>query len=91
MIMLHLSTSESTLNTVDDHRNTLEPTVKLSGAPKFLNKKPSMPEKLDKMVEKVKSVENKMKSSLGLVGYEDVSYTNWACFQVLTFLKALRH
>ncbi|KAM3327778.1 hypothetical protein P3S68_033827 [Capsicum galapagoense] len=63
-----------------DHCYTLEPTVKLSGLPKFLTKKPSMLEDPKKMVGKVKSVENDIKSSLGLVGYEDVSYKKWGMF-----------
>ncbi|KAM3219437.1 hypothetical protein P3L10_023968 [Capsicum annuum] len=41
MIMLPQSTSES-INTLDDHCYTLKPTIKLSGLPKFLTKKPSM-------------------------------------------------
>ena len=76
-IVLPQSTSESTFNTLDDHCYTLEPTVKLSRPPKFLTKKPSMLEELEKMVGKVKSVENDMESFLGLVGKEDVSYKDW--------------
>ncbi|KAM3304070.1 hypothetical protein P3S67_015102 [Capsicum chacoense] len=73
-IVLPQSITEFTFNTVDDHCYSIEPTVKLSEPPKFLTKKPSMPEK---MVGKVKSVENDMKSSPRLVGYEYVSYKNW--------------
>ncbi|KAM3249622.1 hypothetical protein P3L10_011392 [Capsicum annuum] len=76
-IVLSQSTSESTFNTLDDHCYTLDPIVELSGPPKFLTKKPSMLEEPEEMVGKVKSVENDMKSSLGLVGYEDVSYKSW--------------
>ncbi|KAM3199235.1 hypothetical protein P3L10_031595 [Capsicum annuum] len=76
-IVLSQSTSDSTFNTVDDHWYTLEPTVKLSKPPKFLTKKPSMPKEPEKMVGKVKSVENDMKNSPGLMGYKDVSYKNW--------------
>ncbi|KAM3199566.1 hypothetical protein P3L10_031926 [Capsicum annuum] len=72
-IVLSQSTSESTFNTRDNYYYTLEPTVKLSGPPKFLTKKPRMLEDLEKMVGKVKSVENDMKSSLGLVSYGDTS------------------
>ncbi|KAM3394155.1 hypothetical protein P3S68_003157 [Capsicum galapagoense] len=67
---------ESTFTTLDDHCYTLEPTVQLSGPPKFLTKKPRMLEELQKVVGKVKSVENDMKNSPGLMGYEDVSYKN---------------
>ncbi|KAM3281130.1 hypothetical protein P3S67_028150 [Capsicum chacoense] len=74
LIVLSQSTSESTFNTLDYH--TLEPIVKLSGPPTFLTKKPSMLEELEKVVGKVKSVENDMKNSPGLMGYEDVSYKN---------------
>ncbi|KAM3358624.1 hypothetical protein P3S68_021557 [Capsicum galapagoense] len=77
MIVLPQSISYSTFNTVDDHWYTLETTVKLSEPPKFLSKKPSMPKDPKKMVGKVKSVENDMKNSPGLMGYEDVSYKNW--------------
>ncbi|KAM3264163.1 hypothetical protein P3L10_001157 [Capsicum annuum] len=77
MIVPHQYTSESTFNTLDDYYYTLEPTVELSGSPKFLTKKPTMLEEPEEMVGKVKSVENDMKSSSGLVGYEDVSYKNW--------------
>ncbi|KAM3218347.1 hypothetical protein P3L10_022877 [Capsicum annuum] len=76
-IVLPQSTSDSTFNTIDDHWYTLEPTVKLSELPKFLTKKPSMPKEPEKMVGKVKSVENDMKNSPGLMDYEDVSYKNW--------------
>ncbi|KAM3307579.1 hypothetical protein P3S67_009322 [Capsicum chacoense] len=75
-IVLPQSTSESAFNTRDNHCYTLEPTVKLSGPPKFLTKKPCMLEEPEKMVGKVKSVENDMKSSLGLVGYEDLGGQN---------------
>ena len=67
-------------NTLDDHCNTLDPTIKLSGPPKFLTKKPSMLEELEKVVGKFKSVENDMKNSPGLMGYEDVSYKNWGIY-----------
>ncbi|KAM3343895.1 hypothetical protein P3S68_025985 [Capsicum galapagoense] len=76
-IVLPQYTSESTFNTLDDHCYTLELTVKLSGSPKFLTKKSSMLEELEKVVGKVKSVENDMKNSPGLMGCEDVSYKNW--------------
>ncbi|KAM3202197.1 hypothetical protein P3L10_029821 [Capsicum annuum] len=76
-IVLPQSTSDSTFNTIDDHWYTLEPTVKLSEPPKFLTKKPSMPKDPEKMVGKVKSIENDMKNSPGLMGYEDVSYKKW--------------
>ncbi|KAM3324330.1 hypothetical protein P3S67_005481 [Capsicum chacoense] len=76
-ILLTQSTSESTFNTLDDHFYTLDPTVKLSGRLKILTKKPSMLEELEKVVGKVKSVENDMKNSPGLMGYDDVSYKNW--------------
>ncbi|KAM3283508.1 hypothetical protein P3S67_027153 [Capsicum chacoense] len=49
----------------------------LSEPPKFHTKKPSMPKEPEKMVGKVKSVENDMKNSPGLMDYEDVSYKNW--------------
>ncbi|KAM3337580.1 hypothetical protein P3S68_031905 [Capsicum galapagoense] len=75
MIVLPQSITEFTFNTIDDHCYNIEPTIKLSGLPKFLTKKPSMPEK---MVGKVKSIENDMKSSPRLVGYEYVSYKNWS-------------
>ncbi|KAM3249185.1 hypothetical protein P3L10_010954 [Capsicum annuum] len=74
MIVFSQSITEFTFNTVNDHCYTIDPTIKLSGPPKFLTKKPSMPEK---MVGKVKSVENDMKSSPRLVGYEYVLYKNW--------------
>ncbi|KAM3342102.1 hypothetical protein P3S68_027068 [Capsicum galapagoense] len=77
MIVLPQSTSESTFNTLYDHCYTLKPTVKLSGPPKFLTKKPRMLEELEKVVGKVKSVENDMKNSPGLMGYGDVSYKYW--------------
>ncbi|KAM3340032.1 hypothetical protein P3S68_029902 [Capsicum galapagoense] len=72
-IVLPQSTSKSTFNTFGNHCYTLEPTVKLSRSPKFLTKKPSMLEELEKVVGKVKSVENYMKNSPGLIGYEDTS------------------
>ncbi|KAM3239304.1 hypothetical protein P3L10_014338 [Capsicum annuum] len=75
-IALSQFTSDSTFNTVDDHWYTLEPTVKLSEPPKFLTKKPRMPKEPEKMVGKVKSVENDMKNSPGLMVYEDVSFKN---------------
>ncbi|KAM3237565.1 hypothetical protein P3L10_012594 [Capsicum annuum] len=65
-IVLPQSTSESMFNTLDDHCYTLEPTVNLNGPPKFLTKKPSMLEELEKVVGKVKSVENDMKIPLDL-------------------------
>ncbi|KAM3302431.1 hypothetical protein P3S67_016933 [Capsicum chacoense] len=76
-IVLSQSTSESTFNNLDNHCYTLEPTVKLSGLPKLLTKKPNMLEELEKVVGKFKSVENDMKNSHGLMGYENVSYKNW--------------
>ncbi|KAF3615246.1 hypothetical protein FXO38_35227 [Capsicum annuum] len=76
-VVLPQSASGPMFKALDDHRYTLEPTVKLRGKPKFLTKKPSIPEKLEKMVGKVKSVENDMESFLGLVGKEDVSYKDW--------------
>ena len=42
--VLPQAVSEYMFNTLDDHCYTLEPTVKLIGLPKFLTKKPSMPE-----------------------------------------------
>ncbi|KAF3623570.1 hypothetical protein FXO38_30677 [Capsicum annuum] len=67
-VVLPQSASGPMFKALDDHCYTLEPTFKLRGNPKFLTKKPRIPEKSKKMVGKVKSVENDMESFLGLVG-----------------------
>ncbi|KAM3379817.1 hypothetical protein P3S68_012231 [Capsicum galapagoense] len=77
MIVRPHAVSEPIFNTLSDHCYTLEPAFKLTGTPKFLNKKSSVPEESEKMVGKIKSIENAMKNSLGPVGKEDVSYKDW--------------
>ncbi|KAM3219195.1 hypothetical protein P3L10_023726 [Capsicum annuum] len=77
MIMCPYAASEPIFNTLGDHCYTPEPSFKLNGPPKFLNKKSSVPEESKKMVEKMKSAENAMKNSLGPAGKEDVSYKDW--------------
>ncbi|KAM3203650.1 hypothetical protein P3L10_031276 [Capsicum annuum] len=69
--------SEPIFNTLGDHCYTPEPVFKLTGPPKFLNKKFSVPEESEKMVEKMKSAENAMKNSLGPAGKKDISYKDW--------------
>ncbi|KAM3221876.1 hypothetical protein P3L10_021146 [Capsicum annuum] len=73
---------------LDDHCYTLEPTVKLRGMPKFLTKKPSIPEKSEKMAGKVKSVENDMENFLGLMGKEDVSYKDWGMSSSISLFQS---
>ncbi|XP_047257077.1 uncharacterized protein LOC124889421 [Capsicum annuum] len=68
------------INTLDDHCYTPEPIFKLMGPPKFYAKKPGMPEEQEKMVGKMKSAENAMKSFLGPAGKENVSYKDWGMF-----------
>ncbi|KAM3199798.1 hypothetical protein P3L10_032158 [Capsicum annuum] len=63
-------------NTLGDHHYTTDPTFTLTGPPKLLNKKFSVPEKPEKMVGKMKSAVNVVKSSLRLASKEDVSYKN---------------
>ena len=89
-IVLPQSASESMFNTLDDHCYTPEPTFKLTGPPKFLNKKSSVQEESKKMVGKMKSAENAMKSSLGLAVKKMFHIKTGACIQVLTFLQSLR-
>ncbi|KAM3376533.1 hypothetical protein P3S68_015248 [Capsicum galapagoense] len=76
-VVLPQSASGPMFKALDGHCYTLEPTVKLRGTPKFLTKKPSIPEKSEKIVGKVKSAVNAMKNSLGPAGKEDVSYKDW--------------
>lgn len=76
-VVLPHAASEPIFNTLGNHCYTPEPAFKLTGPPKFLNKKSSVPEKSKKMVEKIKSTENAMKNSLGPAGKEDVSYKDW--------------
>ncbi|KAM3305003.1 hypothetical protein P3S67_011869 [Capsicum chacoense] len=73
--------SELIFNTFGDHCYTLEPAFKLTEPPKFLNKKSSVLEELEKMVGKMKSAENAMKNSLGPTGKEDVSLTQYTYCQ----------
>ncbi|KAM3281310.1 hypothetical protein P3S67_028331 [Capsicum chacoense] len=85
-VVLYQSASEPMFKDLDDHFYTLDPTVKLRGTPTILTKKPSIPEKSEKMVGKVKSVENDMESFLGLVGKEDVSYKDWGMSSSISLL-----
>ncbi|KAM3269444.1 hypothetical protein P3S67_030326 [Capsicum chacoense] len=92
--------SEPIFNTLSGHCYTPEPAFKLTGPPKFLNKKFSVPEESEKMVEKMKSAENAMKNSLGPAGKKDISYKDWGMpssanlppiFEMLKFEKQDGH
>ncbi|KAM3284704.1 hypothetical protein P3S67_023503 [Capsicum chacoense] len=77
MVVLPHAATRPLFNTLGDHFYTPNPTFKLTGPPKFLNKKPRVPEEPKKMVGKIKSAENDVKSSLRLTSEKDVSYKNW--------------
>ncbi|KAF3661337.1 hypothetical protein FXO38_11738 [Capsicum annuum] len=72
-VVLPHAVSGSMFDTLGDHCYTFEPTFKLTGPLKFLNKKSSVPEESEKMVGKMKSAE----SAIGLTGKEDVLYKDW--------------
>ncbi|KAM3373774.1 hypothetical protein P3S68_012488 [Capsicum galapagoense] len=72
-VVLSHAVSGPMLDTLGDHCYIFEPTFKLTGPPKFLNKKSSVPEESEKMVGKMKSAE----SAIGLTGKEDVLYKDW--------------
>ncbi|KAM3237595.1 hypothetical protein P3L10_012624 [Capsicum annuum] len=87
-VVLPQSASGPMFKALDDHCYTLEPIVKLRGMPKFLTKKPSKLEKSEKMMGKVKSVENDIESFLGLMGKEDVSYKDWGMSSSISLLQS---
>ncbi|KAM3305657.1 hypothetical protein P3S67_012524 [Capsicum chacoense] len=77
MIVHPHAVSEPIFNILVDHCYTSESAFKLTGPPKFLNKKSSVPEESEKMVGKMKSAEYAMKNSQGPAGKENVSYRDW--------------
>ncbi|PHT26051.1 hypothetical protein CQW23_34329 [Capsicum baccatum] len=73
IIMHSHAASEPIFNTLGDHCYTLELAFRLTGTPKFLNKKFSVPEESEKM----QSTKNAMKKFLGPAGKQKVSYKDW--------------